>query len=333
MLIRCLVLVAAVLSLAAVPIESGAAADAVKLNGNLVLKPDSGGATTGIVFNNGDVLTTAPTNGKSVLSGSGSPIGVVVGNIGDFYIDTLNHLLYGPYAGSWGAGVSLVGPAGAAGVSPFTQNGSDAVYTTGSVGIGLSPPNAKAALDVSSITKGFLPPRMTTVQRDAIGSPPAGLMIYNTTTGRINVYNGSAWSVVALVQQDQLGQTAGSSSFNSGLYFFTGYVATNSGTIASVKLGSIQTGDFQLFIMDAGRNTLRTSSLIPVSGSGVVTIAISPPVTINAGEYIGFYYTGIATALNVGSIGNTYSGSTSTTITTPRQYYQMSIQAMVDYIN
>ena len=64
------------------------------------------------------------------------------------------------------------------------------------VGIGTASPDAAALLEVTSTTKGFLPPRMTTTQRDAISSPPAGLMIYNTTTNKLNFYNGSAWEAV-----------------------------------------------------------------------------------------------------------------------------------------
>lgn len=52
---------------------------------------------------------------------------------------------------------------------------------------------ASAVLDAQSTTKGFLPPRMTTTQRDAIGSPAEGLEIYNTTTHKANVYNGTSW--------------------------------------------------------------------------------------------------------------------------------------------
>ena len=51
-----------------------------------------------------------------------------------------------------------------------------------------------AALEINSTSKGFLPPRMTTAQRDAISSPAQGLVIYNTTTNRLNGYNGSNWS-------------------------------------------------------------------------------------------------------------------------------------------
>ncbi len=60
------------------------------------------------------------------------------------------------------------------------------------VGIGTATPNASAQLEVSSTTKGFLPPRMTQVQRDQIPFV-VGLMIYNTTTNKPNYYNGTEW--------------------------------------------------------------------------------------------------------------------------------------------
>jgi hypothetical protein len=59
-----------------------------------------------------------------------------------------------------------------------------------------STPDPKAMLDVKSTTKGFLPPRMTEAQRGSITSPPEGLTIYNTTTKKINVYNGSRWTLL-----------------------------------------------------------------------------------------------------------------------------------------
>jgi hypothetical protein len=65
------------------------------------------------------------------------------------------------------------------------------VTSAGNVGIGTTSPAASALLDVSSTTKGFLPPRMTTTQRDAISSPAAGLVIYNTTTSKLQVYTTS----------------------------------------------------------------------------------------------------------------------------------------------
>ena len=61
------------------------------------------------------------------------------------------------------------------------------------VGIGTATPDASAVLDASSITQGLLPPRMTTVQRDAISSPATGLVIFNTSTNSLETKNSSGW--------------------------------------------------------------------------------------------------------------------------------------------
>ena len=64
------------------------------------------------------------------------------------------------------------------------------------IGIGTITPDASAALDIKDSAKGFLPPRMTYAQRNAISNPAAGLMIYCTDCGNKGEwqgYNGSAW--------------------------------------------------------------------------------------------------------------------------------------------
>ena len=63
----------------------------------------------------------------------------------------------------------------------------------GNVGIGAPAPNSSAILELASTTKGFLPPRMTTAQRDAINPKPAGLTIYNTSTNILQFWNGTSW--------------------------------------------------------------------------------------------------------------------------------------------
>ncbi len=55
-------------------------------------------------------------------------------------------------------------------------------------------PNASAILDVKATDAGFLPPRMTISQRDAISSPADGLVIYNITTECLEFYKGGAWT-------------------------------------------------------------------------------------------------------------------------------------------
>ncbi len=64
----------------------------------------------------------------------------------------------------------------------------------GVVGIGTKTPNRASVLHLQSTVKGFLLPRVTTAQRNAITSPAAGLTIYNTAQGRIETYNGTRWA-------------------------------------------------------------------------------------------------------------------------------------------
>lgn len=61
------------------------------------------------------------------------------------------------------------------------------------VGIGIETPASSAVLEVNSTTKGFLPPRLTTSQRNAIVNPANGLQIFNTTTGCLNFYIVNKW--------------------------------------------------------------------------------------------------------------------------------------------
>ena len=59
------------------------------------------------------------------------------------------------------------------------------------VGIGTRDP--KAALDVSSTTNGFLPPRLTIAQRDSIINPAQGLVIFCTDCDELEVFSGIQW--------------------------------------------------------------------------------------------------------------------------------------------
>jgi uncharacterized protein (TIGR02145 family) len=61
------------------------------------------------------------------------------------------------------------------------------------VGIGTETLDPSAKLDVTSTTQGFLPPRMTFMQRDLIPTPAEGLIIYNTNTKCLETYNGTNW--------------------------------------------------------------------------------------------------------------------------------------------
>jgi len=74
------------------------------------------------------------------------------------------------------------------------SGGPDKIRAT-NVGVGIEgSPVTSAALAVNGTSKGFLPPRMTTTQKNAISSPAAGLVVYDETTNKLACYNGTTWN-------------------------------------------------------------------------------------------------------------------------------------------
>ena len=53
--------------------------------------------------------------------------------------------------------------------------------------------------EIAARTFPFVLPLYTTAERDAIGSPKKGQLIFNTTTLKVNFYNGSAWAAITSV--------------------------------------------------------------------------------------------------------------------------------------
>jgi hypothetical protein len=66
-------------------------------------------------------------------------------------------------------------------------------YGVGISDTGSEYPTPSAVLQADSITRGFLKPRLTTTQKNAIVTPAAGLEVFDTTLGRPCFYSGSAW--------------------------------------------------------------------------------------------------------------------------------------------
>jgi Chaperone of endosialidase len=66
-----------------------------------------------------------------------------------------------------------------------------------SIGIGTTTPNASAQLDVTSTTRGFLPPRMTAAQRTAIVSPADGLIVYDSDSAALMIRSTGVWRRLA----------------------------------------------------------------------------------------------------------------------------------------
>jgi hypothetical protein len=68
----------------------------------------------------------------------------------------------------------------------------EALFGAGSV-------DTSAQLAVTSTTKGLLFPRMTTVQKNAIVTPTAGLVVYDTTLNKLSLRTAAAWETITSV--------------------------------------------------------------------------------------------------------------------------------------
>ena len=76
-----------------------------------------------------------------------------------------------------------------------------AIFNVSRQSIGQQNLDTSAVLDVNSTTQGFLPPRMTKAQRNAIYSPAAGLIVWCTdcgVNGLFSAYNGNGWAELQL---------------------------------------------------------------------------------------------------------------------------------------
>jgi len=166
------------------------------------------------VTNGGNLLvgTTTDAGFKLDVNGTGiiRNLLTALGNIkAEQTTNTIAVLTLNPNSGALGTGNqwNLVG-ANSANNYAFQIREASSTYLTitnsasgagGSVGIGTTSPSTSALLDVTSTTKGFLPPRMTTTQINAIGTPAAGLIVYDTTLNKLCVRTAAAWETITSV--------------------------------------------------------------------------------------------------------------------------------------
>lgn len=158
--------------------------------------------------------------------------------------------------------------------------------------------SASALLEVNSTTQGFLPPRMTTVQRDLIVQPVAGLTIWNIDNVQLEVYDGVYWITMngKLAQPINIGENYGGGKV---AYIFTsldpGFVpneihgiiaaSTDQGTGIPWFIGNIDVKDALITETEIGTGLTNTKKIIAKQGGIALNYAAGLARAYRGGGY------------------------------------------------
>jgi hypothetical protein len=147
---------------------------------------------------------------------------------------------------------------------------------------------SSAALEVKSTTQGLLLPRLTTTQRDAVNTPLAGLLIYNSTAGKIQAYTEAEGTAATL-------SNVASSYAGLGLSYdynvCLSFTPTANWRVSSFSLGvqSVATAGYitlSLYSGVPGSGILLGSQTVATSAlsAGVLNFNFSTPITVPPGN-------------------------------------------------
>ena len=189
------------------------------------------------------------------------------------------------------------------------------------VGIGTSTPNGSAILHLSSTGKGFLPPVMTTTNRDNISTPAPGLLIFNSTENKLNVNNG-AWYSLPLSTSGAAGITLGAGSGASnqaataialGQYAGNSYQSSDAISIGKYAGYQNQAANSTAIGYNAGYNSQNYYSLAIGNNAGMQFQGME---SIAIGKNSGYTYQGTGAIALGTNAGNNSQGSYSIAIGT-----------------
>ncbi len=203
------------------------------------------------------------------------------------------------------------------------------------IGVGTTTPQTAVVdfadagkIGITTTNRFMLPPKITSAERSA-SSPIGGAFIYNTSTNRLEVYNGTTWVGVSSnissaginnVVEDTTPELGGNLNLNSkyitgsGGASITGVVTATTFSGSAASLTSIPAGQLTGTVLDARLTTVSSSKLsgaLPaISGASLTNLTgaaastygatnISPVITVDANGRI----TGITTALIAGGGG------------------------------
>lgn len=233
--------------------------------------------------------------------------------------------LYGLLVRAQSAGTNNINAAFCGGISVGdsylgTVPPTDGAIIKGSVAIGASSATTSAILALTSTTQGFLPPSMTTTQKNAISSPAAGLIVYDNVLLDIQYYNGSSWvsetgvtSVVGTANQIAVsGSSTLTLSLTNGISIGSYQTTTppSGGIIAPGKVylgaSSAQATAAQLQTTLTGYNYSATDATSTV---GIYTSGTTAGIGTYSNHYLSFFTNNSGALVQIGPSGGLVVGS------------------------
>jgi uncharacterized protein (TIGR02145 family) len=220
--------------------------------------------TVGVSAQNVGVGTTTPASRLTVVGSSGSPTIPGDTSAGVFRVGISNNegIDFGkvqtvPFSGWVQSGFNN------SSVDPLSLQ-----PLGGSVGIGVLGPDASSALDVTSTTKGFLPPRMTLAQRDAISNPAEGLVISctNCTVKGLHQYVNGAWHAMTSSNTGNYGTVV--NPVTGKIWLDRNLGATQ---VATSSTDAASYGDLYQWGRNADGHQIRTSGITTTQASDFFT--------------------------------------------------------------
>jgi hypothetical protein len=165
------------------------------------------------------------------------------------------------------------------------------VMTNGRIGIGTASPNANAIVDMTSTTKAFMPPRMTTAQMLAVPTPTAGMVVFNTDFNIIASYNGTNWIYgLGNLNGDNLYSAMVSSAGTASNLSKTGWMSATKSTTGTYTI-TFQSGLFNVvpnctFANNEHGNNLAVTLLTNTVSSYVVKTLSASTSTLTDTNFI-----------------------------------------------
>lgn len=203
--------------------------------------------------------------------------------------------------------------------------------------------NKGTALEVESTTKGFLLPRMTKAQRDAIVAPPAGLQVWCTdcnvlttpATGEFCIYSGTGWPPLTVITTPKVTTgkksdpnapvrlSAASVTINGVLVSTAGIVPTETGIVWKEIVGT----DFgTLPLLDGNGMAVapvyKTVGQLVTTDGGIISVTIPSLISTTSGTRPYYFSAYAKSASGIGYGNAVIFNFTPPTITSPAVIYQ-----------